>query len=75
MLVLYVSWSSSGYAQLHSGCKHRRPSTSNSVEDDRNLVLPETLSPLSRRRKGDFSISFDSPIWVVPFSFSHIQII
>ena len=31
MLVLYVSWSSSGYAQLGLGCKRRKSSTSNSI--------------------------------------------
>ena len=30
-LVLCVSWSSSGYAQLGPGCKRRKPSTSNSI--------------------------------------------
>jgi len=47
-LVLYIRWSSSGYAQFRLGCKNRRPSTSDPIVEDRNLILPKTLSPLEK---------------------------
>ena len=55
-LVLYVCWSSSGYAQLRSGCKHRRPSTSNPIVDDCNLILSKTLSPLAVIERCEFLV-------------------
>ena len=51
-LVLYVCWSSSDYAQLHSGCKQ---SMSHPIVDNHNLILP-TLSPLSRKGVNFFYI-------------------
>jgi hypothetical protein len=49
-----VCWPSSRYNQLRLGCKQRRPSTSNHIVEDRNLILLQTLSPLTVVEKVDF---------------------